>query len=93
MSFNENQCPFCKTEVNQGATVCHRCGAFKGIAFNTWGQLPIFVIMFLSLPITLSFSNGSRSMDGETLLMDGICFGLIILIFKLGSKSTWLRRN
>lgn len=86
-------CPFCKSELNPGATACHCCGAYKTIKLNTWGRPPFFLMVFLVIPVALTFQKSYYRITSEDMLFSAVCIGLIILIFKMGGKSTWIRRG
>ncbi|MGZ4953549.1 MAG: hypothetical protein ACXV8Q_00435, partial [Methylobacter sp.] len=59
---------------------------------NTWGRLPLFIICFLLFPVFMTF-QGRHRITSEDLLLDAVCIGLVILIFKMGGKSTWIKRG
>lgn len=91
MAFNERECGFCKSEVRPDASVCAHCGAHKGIIMETWGCLFQFGVFFLVLFPVLGWERMTKSTEDFFFVVAPIF--LILLLFKLGSKSVWLRRN
>lgn len=91
MAFNEQECGFCKSKVRPDATVCAHCGAHKGIIMEYWGGWFKFGVFMLLLFPVLGWERMTKSAEDFFFVLVPIC--LILLLFKLGSKSVWLRRN
>lgn len=100
-------CPFCKNEVNVGATVCG-CGAEEKNEVHGWVDPlkrivlgPAFIICFLWLVFALqsaytkSIGHGSLSFeDANGWLAIAVFIGLIVLWRRLPSKTgrkVWVR--
>lgn len=91
--FNENQCAFCKSEVQPGATVCAHCGAYKGSLGETWSWLSMVGMVLLFPAILFGATSGFRGMKTEDFLLVTIPIVLLVLLCLLAAKRTWLRRN
>ena len=81
------RCPFCQTEVPDGAIVCRGCGANKRPAVDAGrigcGTL-IFVFMGLGLLDTRWWPLG--------LIIIGLCAALIIYAVRANRRPVWVRR-
>lgn len=108
IAFNENQCGFCKSHVPHGATVCARCGAFKGKAYQASGGSGIFwpgvVLVALGImgiwacfDIPPDYNHPYHYTEWQ-----GVAFGVVIFAIgawsvyffgKKGAEPTWLRRH
>lgn len=84
-------CPFCKTEVNPGATVCIGCGAYQAAREEGgWKALKIMGNFFLFVCIIPTFLFSSLqgvvgAFIGNLLILP--CFALGIWLFWKKVKS------
>ncbi|WP_415519759.1 MAG: hypothetical protein ACEB74_05390 [Desulfovibrio aminophilus] len=102
-------CPFCKSEIPNGATVCAACGARKGNAFETMNTqiMGCFTIVmglgwFIAGPLSLYFlysGHGSvwtKYNISMQLFAWAVTVGGVWLFMKIMrrlSREVWLRQK
>ena len=98
--MRENQktgemCPFCKSPVVQGATVCGKCGATKIKVVPAMGKLLIVFgglgIMAVGIIIAVENDDSPLVLAGVGGFIGSIVFGFIMSNI-LRNKSVWTRR-
>jgi hypothetical protein len=83
--LNNEHCPFCKSKINEGATVCVGCGAFYSAAMPSWKAWGTFgAVMWIA-----GFLAPPKS--GFFILEWG---GAILFLFAIAnSKRKWWRKT
>lgn len=89
-----SECPFCKAEVPQGASVCRGCGAEKVQGYVSQQTMKFLVIVgtILGIPagFIVAFITKSTPLMVVTLLL--LMLGpLVFLKLKNKNKMTWVR--
>ena len=88
------QCPFCKSTLAEGASVCAACGATYGVNLQGGGGGGFAVGMFLFGPILaiFGFYGGNGAVGGIGIVS---CVLGIVLLSKSGKSAKqprWYRR-
>ena len=84
------ECPFCRTVIKPGATVCRICKAEKGSLAGCQLVLILGIGIYLSGDFALEYLS-----DGETKLAlgAGTMTLLLIAILRLMTRRKWRRLN
>ena len=89
-------CPFCRTEINAGATVCAACGAFKDRRMGCLGGAFLFLAVMSSLGALGAMLVRATGQVGNEGLVVASVYGLgaIIcwLVFARRYRVNWFRR-
>lgn len=93
------KCPFCKTELNEGARVCHACGATEVKKFGSLTTF-VFLIILLMYPvyevflIYWCFGNkwGTGSFLFLTIMYPLFSWLLISWLYKKNYRFYWVRK-
>ena len=88
------QCPFCKSKINDGATVCASCGATKGVAIQGSNKAALGVIAGIVgvLLILIGLNGGS---NGLAVLGGGLIVFMLFTLSRTGKeqkKPAWHRQ-
>lgn len=88
-------CPFCKTTLNEGAEVCHACGAQKG--YGQAGQskhVAGWIGLFMAGLTYFAFSSDAPLLSLMGLFTGGVTVWLLTTwTSNLTTKPAWYRHN
>lgn len=89
-----SECPFCRAEVQQGASVCRGCGAEKVRGYVSQQTMKGLVITgsVLAVPagFIVAFATKSPPLMVITILV--LMFGPVLFLkFKNKNKTSWIR--
>lgn len=90
-----SQCPYCRTSLPGGATVCYACGARSEKAYLTIGEIKfcVFFGLFSSIPtgITVAFLTNSPVLAMTCVFLLVVGPGMYLKM-KRKNKITWVRK-
>lgn len=92
------ECPFCKSRLNEGASVCGHCGAERSFRPGFLVQvlfylIPIIVLSSIFIAGTANTSGGMFiRFIGTNLLLFPLGF-IIIKIHRGNSREVWVRKS
>jgi hypothetical protein len=100
-AHQSEHCPFCRTQINEGATVCVGCGAYKGqrkMEGALWSNLswyfPIWAAPFVLGPLAIIWAISESWIVGVIML---IVIWLGYRMFRKGwrhaNEVAWIRRQ
>ena len=88
--YAADECPFCRTQVPEGATVCGACGAYKEIG---WLKAPGCLLQVLVVVAVVLLATGlfDKSLNAG---IWGIVFAVAAWLFGLKTRQVnWWRRT
>lgn len=94
-------CPFCRSQVNAGATVCASCGAFVSSPLRQGGGVVGLFLLFLwgnyllfgPGMIAMAISERSAPAGVIGLAITTVGFFLLKKLMKFAARPLWYRRN
>jgi hypothetical protein len=97
INMSEN-CPFCQSTVNEGASVCACCGAFKSTPAAQNGSVSggiLFLWCAYAFITWMLFADDKNNFEAYLAATVFAIVGFIVLalITKVGCRTLWYRRN
>lgn len=89
-----SECPFCRAEVPQGASVCQGCGAerVKGYVSQQTMKGLVVVGTIIGIPAGFVMAYLTKSTPVMVITLLALMLGpLLILKFKIKDKVSWVR--
>ena len=87
--YAADECPFCRTQVPEGATVCGACGAYKEIG---WRKAPGCLLQVLVVVAVFLLVVGLLNKSFDVVIWGSI-FAVAALLFGANTRQVnWWRR-
>lgn len=90
------KCPFCKTEINEGATVCAGCGAYESTPAREGGA-GTKLLLLITVPCGLFVALATAASMGLMGMIISVFFTYMaykfVSIISGQTKTSWYRKH